>query len=74
MKFKCGRTAQEWEEYRKEQKAIEEYHMNWHKWFAWRPVEVAQGDCRWLEYVERRLIPSKVYYPYYDNFEYRSID
>ena len=26
----------------------------WHLWFAWRPVRVAEGDCRWLEFVERR--------------------
>ena len=27
---------------------------NWHKWFAWYPVELAQYDCRWLEKVRRR--------------------
>lgn len=26
----------------------------WHVWFAWRPVRVAEGDCRWLEYVVRK--------------------
>lgn len=26
----------------------------WHRWFAWTPVEVAHGDCRWLEWVERK--------------------
>lgn len=26
----------------------------WHKWFAWHPVRLGPGDCRWLEYVERR--------------------
>jgi hypothetical protein len=26
----------------------------WHKWFAWYPVHLGNGDCRWLEYVERR--------------------
>lgn len=25
----------------------------WHRWFAWRPVEVAPGDWRWLEFVRR---------------------
>lgn len=28
----------------------------WHRWFAWYPVHVPDADCRWLEYVERRLI------------------
>lgn len=27
-----------------------------HRWFAWRPVKVADGDCRWLEYIERQRI------------------
>lgn len=27
---------------------------DWHEWYAWRPVKVARGDCRWLEVVERR--------------------
>ena len=31
-----------------------ERRVKWHKWFAWRPVRIEYGDCRWLEYVERR--------------------
>ena len=26
----------------------------WHDWFAWRPVQVADNDCRWFETVQRR--------------------
>lgn len=26
----------------------------WHDWFAWLPVHVAQNDVRWLEWVERK--------------------
>jgi hypothetical protein len=26
----------------------------WHRWFAWRPVRIAEGDCRWLETIERK--------------------
>lgn len=26
----------------------------WHRWFAWRPVSVAEGQVRWLEFVERK--------------------
>jgi hypothetical protein len=44
MKFNCGPTPEEKCAARKE----------WHRWFAWRLVRVASGDCRWLEYVERR--------------------
>lgn len=29
--------------------------LQWHRWFAWRPVRVGPRDCRWLEYVERKL-------------------
>jgi len=29
--------------------------FQWHRWFAWRPVTVSPGDCRWLETVQRRI-------------------
>lgn len=28
--------------------------LEWHRWFAWYPVKIAENDCRWLEYVERK--------------------
>lgn len=42
----------------------------WHRWFAWYPVRIADGDCRWLEYVERKATywcgwDSDGYYWYY---------
>jgi hypothetical protein len=40
MKFNCEPTV--------------EPKMTWHTWFAWFPVRVGPGDCRWLEKVERR--------------------
>lgn len=48
MKLNCGpthmeRRQQEWQRF-----------CTWHKWFAWYPVRVGSGDCRWLEYVERK--------------------
>lgn len=47
MRFNCGLS---WEErYQAKQQ--------WHRWFAWRPVRIAAGDCRWLEWVERKLTP-----------------
>ena len=45
MKFDCGETF-----YSKIERTKE-----WHDWFAWRPVRVANHDCRWLETVERKL-------------------
>lgn len=29
---------------------------NWHLWLAWYPVDVGDGDWRWLERVERRIV------------------
>ena len=45
MKFNCGPT------YVEKMKAQEQ----WHRWYAWRPVRVDSRDCRWLEYVERKI-------------------
>lgn len=48
MKLNCGPTKTE------RRTAARARFCNWHKWFAWRPVRVGSGDCRWLEPVERR--------------------
>lgn len=40
MKWDCGKKKREREQ--------------WHRWFAWYPVRLADNDCRWLEYVERK--------------------
>lgn len=29
--------------------------LAWHAHFAWWPVRVGEGDCRWLEVVERKF-------------------
>jgi hypothetical protein len=55
MKFRCGLTRKKW--YDKV--------THWHRWFAWRPVKVGNCDCRWLEYVERKINWDK----YYDGTE-----
>lgn len=47
MKIKTGLT-------RKEQEDYSNYLMEWHDWFAWRPVKVGECDYRWLETVRRR--------------------
>lgn len=44
MRFNCGPTLQE-------KIAAKE---QWHIWFAWFPVRVTPGDCRWLEKVKRK--------------------
>ena len=38
-----------------------EFRSHWYKWFAWYPISVAKEDWRWLEVVERQLIPWEVY-------------
>ena len=45
MRFDCGETYQE----------QEARLTQWHRWFAWYPVHVGPHDCRWLEFVERRM-------------------
>ena len=45
MKFDCGETASEY--FARLEK--------WHRWFAWYPVRIGYRDCRWLEYVERKI-------------------
>jgi len=65
MKFNCGPT-------RNERKAASKYRavqekrlmMEWHSWFAWFPVHVASGDCRWLERIERRFMYCEVRWEY----------
>jgi len=47
MKFNCGPTQAE-----RRQQARDRFCV-WHRWFAWFPVRVGSGDCRWLETVER---------------------
>jgi hypothetical protein len=47
MKFNCSRPIDLY-------MARVDRLLEWHPWFAWRPVRVDSGDCRWLEWVERR--------------------
>lgn len=35
----------------------------WHRWFAWRPVNTVTHGWRWLRYVERQRVQSKVSLP-----------
>lgn len=47
----------------------------WHRWFAWRPVNLKEGDWRWLEYVARYLDYRKAVgnvYKYKDLKEFES--
>ena len=67
MKFNCGLTsAEKWEQTKEKRKV-------WHKWFAWRPVRVGSGDCRWLEYVERKGSFECSWGDCWWSWEYRSI-
>ena len=44
MQFDCGDGG----------KTRHERLTNWHPWFAWYPVRLADHDCRWMERVERK--------------------
>lgn len=40
---------------------VERDEYGWHRWFAWHPVDVGTReapDRRWMEWVERKKIPS----------------
>ena len=47
MKINCGPSYEERLAAKKD----------WHRWFALIPRRVAPGDCRWLEYIERKGEP-----------------
>jgi hypothetical protein len=55
MKFSCGLTPDEKRELQF-QKDLEHkrYLEGWHDFFALWPRQVASGDCRWLETIERK--------------------
>lgn len=48
MRFNCGPTRAERAEQRIAAKS------KWHRWFAWRPVRAANGQCVWLEWCLRK--------------------
>lgn len=44
MRIDCGKSpARKWQD-----------REGWHPYFAWWPVRVAEKQCAWLEWVERR--------------------
>ena len=54
MKFKCGPSEEELDKKIALFRAKVEIMENWHDHFAWWPIKMGPGDCRWLETVERR--------------------
>ena len=55
MKFNCDR-------YRDYRKAKIAHITKWHPWFAWHPIKIADGDCRWLETIERKFNCGRTYF------------
>lgn len=49
MRFNCDRLDDR-------AAARDEARARWHRWYAWRPVRVGKNDCRWFEWVERRVV------------------
>ncbi|WP_247300312.1 hypothetical protein [Bradyrhizobium sp. 179] len=66
MRFNC-----DWLQQRNERRWKRRYQ--WHRWFAWRPVRIAAGDRRWLEFVERRRQCGK-YFVEWEYWDYRAIE
>jgi len=36
-------------------------HQDWQKWYAWYPIHVKDGECCWLEYVDRKIVVDDFY-------------
>jgi hypothetical protein len=54
MRFNCGPTA--FEKFLAEHQLIrdgEHPYQQWHDHFAFFPTRVGNGDCRWLEIIQR---------------------
>ena len=49
MKFKCGPTEEEKKDQIRKAEVDVRLMSCWRRWFAWYPVKVDDGDCRWLE-------------------------
>lgn len=56
MKFNCDYFKQHAarKEKEREEHLVQIAIAPWQETFAWLPVRVAEGDCRWLEKVEYR--------------------
>ncbi len=48
MKFKCGPTLDE--KVKARRASLPAIRATWYKEFAWVPVRISSGDCRWLEH------------------------
>jgi len=63
MKFDCGET--------REERILR--LSNWHKRFTFFPTKIANHDCRWLEWIERKGEINSSYDGPYWVWEYRAI-
>jgi hypothetical protein len=62
VKIKCGPSRDV--RLALKRKACEEEALRlkeWHPHFTLRPRQVAENDCRWLEWIERRFVEANVY-------------
>lgn len=66
MRFNCGpackplterqlRSLDRWRASGQRWLNARKHLTEWHPWFAWYPARVSDGDCRWLEWIERRI-------------------
>jgi len=72
MRFYCGLTWAERRQLRGE-RWLPLDRFKWHRKFAWLPVRLdGTKECRWLEWVERRLESSNTPYETLE-WKYRAI-
>jgi hypothetical protein len=41
-------------------------YEDWHKWFAWHPVKLENGDKIWLEFVLRKQRDLSIEYDWFE--------
>jgi hypothetical protein len=70
MKYNCDARA---DRRKAKELAYMAFIRQWHTKFAWWPIKLAHGDCRWLETIERRRVEvNSMYYGWDWKWEYRA--
>lgn len=67
MKINCGLSEDELYhiDHQERYNWIKE-HEKWHPYFTFWPRRVGHRDCRWLEWIQRRLTDGGYYSPLWD--------
>ncbi len=61
-----GKTKEQKDQIKKEQ-------LEWHSWFAWKPVVFENEQSAWLCKVKRKNVPCKTRYRDWEEWHYQSL-